>query len=286
MLYIIKNLFQKKNKPVVPLAENPAPIEILETDAYDRAYYWAWQQPSMKTLVRLCYKTPDFADNARRFSESEEFVHTVDLIRKYASFSSDKPKVLDFGCGNGIASYALAKRGFDVIGLDSSNGLLAGLGAARKLIGLDGTQMTFQFHNGERVLFTDNSIDVIYLREVLHHIKDLPGFLKTLYSILKPGGLVICIRDVVIWNECQRQDFFAKHPLYPITQDEGCYYLNEYVESFEDSGYELLKVLAPSESAINSYPQPFTQPVPFDYEYAKTRQEGYDLFTFLAQKKA
>jgi SAM-dependent methyltransferase len=283
---IIKKLFRKNKKHLISLPAKPAPIEILESDPYDRAYYWAWQQEGMKTLVRLCYKTPDFVENARRFSESEEFAQTVDLLRSHMSFSSYKPKVLDFGCGNGIASYALSKKGFDVIGLDSSNGLLAGLGAARKLNGLDGVQVLFQHHDGERVSLPEQSLDVIYLREVLHHIKDLGGFLRNLYNLLRPGGLVICLRDVVVWNESQRQDFFAKHPLYPITQDEGCYHLNEYIEAFENSGYELLRVLAPTESVINAYPTAFTEPYPFDYERAKKRQEGYDLFTFLAQKKA
>ncbi len=87
----IKSLFRINQPPLTALPKPEAQIEILESDAYDRAYHWAWQQEGMKNLVRLCYKTPDFADNARRFSESQEFFQTLYLIRSYGQFQSERP---------------------------------------------------------------------------------------------------------------------------------------------------------------------------------------------------
>ena len=102
--------------------------------------------------------------------------------------------------------------------------------------------------------------------------------------ILKPSGVLCCLRDVVIWNEAQREHFFANHPLYPITKDEGCYYLEEYEAAFHQSGLHLRKILHPNESVINAYPTPFSEPTAFDVLEAKKRETGYDLFSFFAVK--
>jgi SAM-dependent methyltransferase len=259
-------------------------IRILESDGYDRAYKWAWEEAGMQELVRLCYKTPDFPDNARRFASSEEFQAVIKELADLGVTPGPGKAALDFGCGNGVASYALGKAGFDVTAVDSSAGLLAGLGAARQLDGLDGVELNFREHTGELLDFPDSAFDLVYIREVLHHIGNLSGFLAQVRRILKPGGVICCLRDVVIWNEAQRDHFFAHHPLYPITQDEGCYYLDEYLTAFVESGLHLQRVVSPSGSVINVYPLPFESPQPYDFAAARVRQSGYDLFSFFATK--
>lgn len=257
-------------------------VAILESDAYDRAYRWAWEDGNMQELVRLCYKTPDYAENARRFAASEEFDAILQNLADLGVCPGPAKAALDFGCGNGVGAFALAKAGFQVTAVDSSRGLLAGIGAAAKLDGLDGVRIDVRHHEGEQMNYPDAAYDLVYIREVLHHIHGLEGFLPQIARILKPGGVVCCLRDVVIWNEAQREHFFATHPLYPITQDEGCYYLDEYLMAFVGSGLRLERVLAPTESVINAYPAPFESATPFDAAAARTRQTGYDLFSFFA----
>lgn len=259
-------------------------LVIDESDPYDRAYKWAWEEAGMQELVGLCYKTPDFASNARRFAQSEEFQAELDLFIELGVGPGLGRKALDFGCGNGVATYALALAGYEALGIDSSKGRLAGLGAAHMLVGLDGAKPEFRYHKGEKLDFPDESFDVVFIREVLHHISNLPGFLLEVRRILKNGGVVCCLRDVIVWNEVQKADFFATHPLNHITQDEGCYPLESYVQGFAASGLKLQRLLAPTESVINTYPIPFEGPSEFDYEAARQRQQGYDLFSFFAQK--
>lgn len=259
-------------------------VKILKSDPYDRAYLWAWDEGNLRELVRLCYKTPDFPDNARRFHDSDEFRAVLEMFENLGVTAGPDRRVLDFGCGNGVASYSLARAGFEVTGLDSSQGLLAGLGAAKMLDGLDGVSIDFQSHSGEAFDFSDNTFDVVYIREVLHHIHNLTDFLSQVYRILKPGGIVCCLRDVVIWSEAQRADFFDKHPLNFITQDEGCYYLYEYLLAFVESGLCLKRVLSPTDSAINTYPGPFVEGVRHDYAASRERPGGYELFSFFAVK--
>ena len=253
-------------------------------DPYDIAYRWGWENPKFKKLVYACYKTPDFEDNARRFLASSEFGEAVRLLSELDKPPDKKVRVLDFGCGNGIASYTLSRAGYTVIGVDSSLWEIAGIEAARKIVGLDGTDFEIRPSGGEHLDFCDGEFDVIWIREALHHIEDLTGFLTDIKRIVRQDGIVCCLRDVVIWNEDQRHHFYTTHPFYPITRDEGCYYLNEYVSAFERAGFAIEKILNPLDSIINSYPNPVPEGARFDENAAIKRRTGYDLFSFFARK--
>jgi SAM-dependent methyltransferase len=253
-------------------------------DVYDTAYRWGWNTPHLKELVRLCYKTPDLEENARRFLESAEFQVARAILADLGSPPSGKARVLDFGCGNGVASYALSRSGYPVTGVDSSGGDLAGLGAAEKIRFLDGASFDVKLSSGPSLPFDDRTFGIVWMREVLHHIGDLGVFLSEVSRVLSPGGLLCCMRDVVIWNEEQRAHFFANHPFYPITHDEGCYYLEEYMAAFRAAGFEIAKILDPVSSVINTYPEPFRAGAVFDEAASRERKEGYDLYSFFLRK--
>lgn len=253
-------------------------------DVYDQAYLWGWRQPHLQQLVYLCYKTPNFIENAQRFVSSPEFREELRLLAQLGKPARKDIKVLDFGCGNGIASYALARAGYTVTGMDSSLGEIAGIKAAQKLLGLDGAQFTINHSTAENIPFADETFDIVWMREALHHMHNLPQFVAGIRRVLKPNGVLCCWRDPVIWNETQRQDLYATHPFYHITQDEGCYYLQEYLDGFQQGGMELKILLDPVSSPINAYPSEYVAGRQFNSEQAKRRTTGYDLFTFLAVK--
>jgi len=253
-------------------------------DLYDIAYQWGWNTPELRSLVYLCYKTPDIIDNARRFYQSLEFQESVKVLSELGKKPDKNLKLLDFGCGNGIASYALSRAGYSVIGLDSSIGELAGINAAKKIQNLDGVNFELVHSTGETLNFSDETFDLIWLRETLHHIKGLEGFLKELKRILKPSGIICCLREHVIWNEEQRRHFYETHPFYPITKDEGCFYLEEYISAFKKAGLVLEKILDSCSSLINTYPSSIVKGQVFDENVAKKRQKGNDPFSFFARK--
>lgn len=260
-------------------------LKINNNDLYDIAYKWGWENEKLNELVYLCYKTPNLKENARRFYKSDEFNEAIDILTKLGKVPNTNLKVLDFGCGNGVASYSLARKGYSVTALDSSLGELAGINAAKKLIGIDGIDFEIVHSVGEDgIHFQENSFDIVWMREVFHHIKDLKGFLEEVKRILKKDGVICCLRDHVVWNEQQRDEFYKSHPFYHITKDEGCYYLHEYTNAFRDAGMKLEVILDPCSSVINFYPRKKEDIQKFDLESAVLRTKGNDLFSFFARK--
>ncbi len=254
-------------------------------DKYDKAYQKALDSgPNMVQLVYLCYKTWNYAENAKRYASSDEFKEIVGWLSKYGKAPTKDCHILDFGCGNAVATWSFAKAGYRVTGIDSSLGKLAGLYAAKELQGLEGTSFDLMHSTSETLPFADNSLDVIWMREVLHHMTDIGAFLRECRRVLKPGGLFMALRDHVIWNDSQKQDFFRTHPMQPITGDENCHTLDEYLQGFQNANMEILQVLDPVSSVINTYPAPYRPGFLFDVNQAKLRQTGNDLYSFLLRK--
>lgn len=255
-------------------------------DVYDRAYLWGWSNDCYRELVRLCYKTPNLTENASRFAASEEFDAAESILRRLVCNSGPIVNLLDFGCGNGIASYALASRGYSVVATDTSQGEVAGLKAASKIVGLNGVKFRIANNILQDDSFYDH-FDAVWMREVLHHINRVPSFLTNLRRLLRDGGILCCLRDVVIWNERQRCDFFDKHPFYPITKDEGCYYLKEYLAFFKKAGFRVEVMLGSNDSVINSYPCRLEKNW-LKKQIASIRSrfsgQGYSLYSFFLRK--
>ena len=251
-------------------------------DKYDRAYRTEWEVGSLRELITLCYKTPDLRDNAIRYSQSEEFSAALSLLGNAGHPADPSISVLDIGCGNGVACWSLAKAGYQVTGVDSSNGEWAGIGAARKLINMDGVSFKAIHSLAEVLPFPPASFQVIWMREVLHHIKNLPEFLSSVRPLLVKDGVLIAMRDHVIWNERQKEYFFSTHPFQKYTQDENCHYLNEYTEAFTNAGWQLELVMDPLSTAINTYPEPYIANKVFSISQAAAGQ-GNSLYSFLAR---
>ena len=152
-----------------------------EKDPYDIAYEWGWSHPKLKETVYLCYKTPNFAENARRFYHSQEFRAELELLKSFDKSPSKDIHILDFACGNGIACYCLSKKGYSVTGKDSSLGYLAGLNAARKIQGLDNITFNLELVSLDKFELGEEEYDIIWVREALHHITDLNIFFKHQY---------------------------------------------------------------------------------------------------------
>ncbi len=95
-------------------------------------------------------------------------------------------RVLDLGCGAGEAAVYFAKRGALVTAADSSLGMLE---ATRRVAGRHGVAVeTVRADCGGRLPFPDESFDLVYAANLLHHV-DVGRTAAEASRILKPGGL-------------------------------------------------------------------------------------------------
>jgi len=204
--------------------------------------------PDRKEFVKACYLDDPLLVAAQRFECSDEWQAVRQLL------AGRRGQALDLGAGRGIASYALAVDGWGVQAVEPDPSSIVGSGAIRRLAEESGLPLQVTQAGAEALPFADGSIDMVYGRQVFHHLSSLGQACAELRRVLKPGGLVLATREHVIRREADRAAFLAAHLTHPWTLSENAYRLTTYLAAFRSAGLHVVSVLRPLDSPINYAP--------------------------------
>ncbi|MCU0523956.1 MAG: methyltransferase domain-containing protein [Elainella sp. Prado103] len=105
-------------------------------------------------------------------------------------------RILDLGCGAGENSVYFASQGANCIASDYSPGMVE---VALKLAETNGVQVQGRVINAMAIDYPDETFDIVYAANLLHHIPDPILTIREAHRILKPGGQ-LCFWDPLRHN--------------------------------------------------------------------------------------
>jgi SAM-dependent methyltransferase len=140
--------------------------------------------------------------------------HVVEhYLDKRVAFVVDRcppGKGLDVGCGTGVLAHRLAGRGFEMTGIDPSQGML-------DVMAESAPEVTAIRASGEDLPFEDDSFDLTLTVAALHHVAEPAAVRATLTEmarVTRPGG------RIVVWDHNPRNPYWSIL-MKRVPQDDG-----------------------------------------------------------------
>ncbi len=126
---------------------------------------------------------------AKPFSDAKCGQHLLNLGVIFTLLPAPPARILDLGVGTGWTSGLLAKRGFEVVGVDIAPDMIA---LAEQQAGLSELPLRFVARDYERLDYRDE-FDGALFYDALHHAEDEMEALAGAWRALKPGAICLTV---------------------------------------------------------------------------------------------
>jgi 2-polyprenyl-3-methyl-5-hydroxy-6-metoxy-1,4-benzoquinol methylase len=126
------------------------------------------------------------------------------MFETVAKFFPKPPaRILDVGCGLGLSSALMAKRGYDVAAISPSKEMIE---YARKTYADSGARfMQLDFYDEDSQVFQDEKYDIILFQESSQYLGEPTRFIKKARNLLRDRGLLI-ISDEVSYDRSIKKE--------------------------------------------------------------------------------
>jgi SAM-dependent methyltransferase len=169
--------------------------------------------------------------NSAEMWESGSRKPVLPLFLKYVS--KEKGPLLDAGCGDGYASLMLVKNGFDVIGVDLSDEMIA---KAKARAAQDRATVSFQVADICRLPFSAQTFQAILSINAIEWVKSPLAALKEFHRVLKEDG-ILCL-GILGPTAAPREHSYRRHYDEPVIQNTLMPW--EAGRLFQENGFTLL----------------------------------------------
>lgn len=153
--------------------------------------------------------------------------------------------VLDSGCGVGINSFYLSRKGYRVIGIDLDLQTIEIAVKFKRNTQID--KISFVVSDATRIPFSDEKFDAILCFEMLEHINNFDIAIKELCNVLKRGG--ICAISIPISRLMPFSiDWIQRKLTGKIAIDEYAKHIHrfdsyEFLKLLKANGFRIMKTL-------------------------------------------
>ncbi len=113
-----------------------------------------------------------------------------DIYESVLQYISPGMEVLDAGCGEGVLSVLMAKKGARVTATDISRPNLEAIPKKMETMGVENNAIRLEWGDAESLPFPDNHFECVVSNHVLEHLPNFEKGLKEVYRVAKKSAVI------------------------------------------------------------------------------------------------